>query len=266
MSVPYVLPLEQGPNYRDLGGYRTADGRVIKSHRLIRAARMNELTEQDQKFLTSYGVTTVVDLRSPREAHEWPDRLPAGAAYELNPVFPTDETQVSKSIIELRRMYDKDPLAGFLNMVTTYRDMVTRGSAQRAFRRFFALLAAQDATSGAVLWHCTSGKDRTGMATVFLLTALGVPAETIRADYLLSNSLLREKRHERLEALRATNSSAALIATNRSLASVRNEYLDAALVQIQTDYGSLTDYLTNQLGVDAAMRAQLQRQYLSDAQ
>jgi protein-tyrosine phosphatase len=262
VTVPYVLPIEKGPNFRDLGGYQATDGRTIKYHKLIRSGRMNKLSDQDLAFLTDYGVRTIIDLRSPKEKQQWPDRVPAGARYELNSIFPTDENQVSKSIVELRKLYDKDPVAGFMNMVNTYRDMVSRGSAQRAFHHFFEILCAHDQDNDAVLYHCTSGKDRTGMATVYLLTVLGIPAATIRADYLLSNPLLHKNRRDRLAALRAADSNSALIATTRSLASVRNEYLDAALVKIEDDYGSLPDYIENQLGVDNQMQAQLRQIYL----
>ncbi|WP_461219363.1 tyrosine-protein phosphatase [Lapidilactobacillus salsurivasis] len=261
MSVN-VIQLEKADNIRDLGGYRTTAGRLVKSHKLLRAGSLAKLSPSDQETLRQYGLKTVVDLRSPQECQNAPDRLPQSIAYYNNSVFPVDETEVSKDIVELRTKYDSDPLSGFQNMINTYRDMVVKPTAQQAYRQFFTLLAANQTPGESVLYHCSAGKDRTGMATVYLLTVLGVGAETIRQDYLYSNQLLQDSLAQRERETRLNGGNRVLQATVRSLGLVANEYLDAALLLIDEQYGGLAKYLQDQLDVSAALQTRLREIYL----
>ncbi|WP_125703849.1 tyrosine-protein phosphatase [Lacticaseibacillus daqingensis] len=259
--TPILLDIHHGFNFRDLGGYATTTGQRVKPGRLIRAGRLNELSEHDLQTLTDYGLAIDVDFRSPQERTEAPDRLPAGVDYQFAPVFPTDETQVSKKTTELRANFATDPAAGFQHMVNMYANLVVQASAHQAYRHFFDLLLA-NATPGALLFHCTAGKDRTGMGAVFLLTALGVDAPTVRADYLASNALLTVPRQRTAAKIRATGGSDALLASTKALGSVDAAYLDAALTTITHTYGSLAAYLTDVLGVTAAQTRELRQLYL----
>lgn len=255
------LPVANCPNLRDLGGL-SAGARHVRPHKLLRAGALNALTPADVRVLADYGLATVVDLRAPKEAQATPDRLPHGTKYVADSVFPRDPADTGSNIIALREQYDKDPLSGFMNMVNTYRDMVQRPTSQAAFRTLLALAAANDRPGAALLYHCTSGKDRTGLATVFLLTLLGVSPAQIRRDYLASNSRLVEAREQRDRALCAAGAGQIMRATVRSLASVANEYLDAALLLIDQQYGGMPAYLTHQLGVTPQLRDRLQAIYL----
>lgn len=261
MVEPHALAIQHGFNFRDLGGYQTKAGGTIQSHRLIRAGRLSELTPDDQAYLADYGLHIDVDFRSPQERADAPDRIPADVDYEFAPVFPTDETKVSESIKELRTHYSTDPLAGFKNMRNTYMDIVNQPSAKKAYRRFFDLLLTN--TTGALLFHCSAGKDRTGMAAVYLLTVLGVDPVTIRQDYLASNRFLAQEQERMQAQVRASHGSEALAATTRSLGAVSNEYLDAAMLTINRHYGSLAAYLEDDLGINASQRRQLRQLYLA---
>lgn len=260
--TPQLLDVHHGFNFRDLGGYRTKSGQTIRSHKVIRSGRMNELSNRDLTYLGDYGLKTVVDFRSPQEKAQAPDRLPEGVLYHFDPVFPTDETKVSKKASELRGNFATDPLAGFKSMITTYSEMMDYDSAKQAYRHFFDLLLANTGSDESLLFHCSAGKDRTGMGAVFLLTALGVDAVTVRQDYLASNQFLQGESARMVAAVKADNGSAALIASTRSLASVTNEYLDAALLTINQNYGNLAQYLESEIGVTAAQRRDLRALYL----
>lgn len=262
-QTPNVLNIHHGFNFRDLGGYKTMDGHQLRTHKLIRSGRMNDLSQRDLDFLTDYGVTIDLDLRAPEETQAAPDRVPTNARYDATPALPTDETLVSADVRELRASYRTDPLAGFKNMLHTYEDLVTTPTAQHAYRHLFDLMLANDQPDQALLFHCAAGKDRTGMGTVYILTVLGVDDVTIRQDYLASNNyLMGEQLRMATEA--AVDGTPALVATTRSLCQVTNEYLDSALFRIRRDYGTLPAYLKEALALSDDQQRDLQRLYLTD--
>lgn len=260
--MPELLNIHHGFNFRDLGGYQTKAGQTLRAHKLIRSGRLNELSTRDQQYLADYGLAYDVDFRSPQEQSDAPDRVPDGVAYHFDPVFATDETKASIKAEELRRQaLAKDPLGGFRNMVNTYADLVLLPSAQKAYRQFFDLLLANDGDQ-ALLFHCSAGKDRTGMGAVYLLTALGVDPVTVRRDYLASNLYLGEESERMVNEARATGAGPALIASTRSLGGVANEYLDSALMTIDSNFGSLEHYLSDALQITPAQRRDLRAIYL----
>lgn len=260
--TPIVLPIHHGFNFRDLGGYRTKAGQTVQDHRLLRSGRLNELSAADLQYLADYGLQTAVDFRSPQERADAPDRVPAAARDVFDPVFPTDETKVTADAEQERHTeLAKDPLAGFRSMVSTYADIVVQPSAKKAYRQFFDVLLAAD-DDGATLFHCSAGKDRTGMGAVYLLTALGVDPITIRQDYLASNLYLVAEGLRMVDEVIEAGGSPALQASYRSLGGVANEYLDSALYTIDREYGNLPNYLKTELQLSDAQRRDLRALYL----
>lgn len=260
--MPELLNIHHGFNFRDLGGYQTKAGQTLRYHKLIRSGRLSALSDRDQQYLADYGLRYDVDFRSPQEQSDQPDRVPDGVTYHFEPVFATDETKASIKAEELRRQaLAKDPLGGFRNMVNTYTDIVMLPSAQKAYREFFDLLLANDGDD-ALLFHCTAGKDRTGMGAVYLLTALGVDPVTIRRDYLASNLYLGEESERMVNEARKAGAGPAMIASTRSLGGVANEYLDSALMTIDGHFGSLDHYLESALKITTAQRRDLRAIYL----
>ncbi|WP_179394439.1 tyrosine-protein phosphatase [Lacticaseibacillus absianus] len=257
-----LLDIHHGHNFRDLGGYRTQDGYTLRAHKLIRSGRLNELSERDLQYLADYGLRVDVDFRSPKERENAPDRLPAGVTYDFDPVLETDETKVSQEATELRATFATDPLAGFKNMLNVYANLVNQTHAQAAYRRFFDQLLANDAPDAALLFHCTAGKDRTGMGAVYVLSALGVDPLTIRRDYLASNQSLAAQRLKNLDAVRANGGSDELLASTRSLGRVADEYLDVALLAINREFGGMAQYLRDVLQLTRDQQRDLRRLYL----
>ncbi|WP_241032130.1 tyrosine-protein phosphatase [Rhodococcus pseudokoreensis] len=155
-------------NARDIGGYPTADGGVVRSGVVFRTDALDRLTPRDLAQLESSNVTVVDDLRTTYERALAPDRLPAGADGHWYDVL------------------GQSPITTLVDMPAAYRAFVTGpGGANEAFSAVLHDIAESD---GAVIYHCSAGKDRTGWATAVLLTVLGVPRETVNADYLLSNT------------------------------------------------------------------------------
>jgi len=178
--------LEGCVNFRDLGGYRTADGHRIRWRRVFRADGLNKLSPDDRVILIELGLGTVIDLRTRDEA-------------EQRGSFPVDDIPVRYYGLPLT---DVLPTAQELPdwkeasyVASHYFDMVVRAGAVLTA----AIEALADDGALPAVMHCSAGKDRTGVLSAVLLAFLGVPDETIIADYSLSASA-RERLLERLKA------------------------------------------------------------------
>ena len=158
-------------NMRDLGGLRTADGRKIKPQMLIRSAHLAQAEERDTEHISE-----VIDLRTPAERQESPDRT-YGCEYTPLPVFEEINAGISHE--------EKARERAIPNMEILYGMLIDRYP--DAFRRILLRIMQHDYSKGAILWHCTEGKDRCGITTALVLEMLGVDRETIMEDYLKAN-------------------------------------------------------------------------------
>lgn len=179
-----MLELEEGINFRELGGYLTEDGRKIKWHKLLRCGSMAQLTKNDVDYLDQYGVRYIIDLRSPEESNYSPDKYPDKAQYFQDTVYPFSFSLFKNlGIINNMRL-------GASNMDfgrQTYLQMLLDPHAQAAYRKMFNVLLENDKEGESVVFHCTAGKDRTGVAAFLILSALGVSEKQIVEDYLYTN-------------------------------------------------------------------------------
>ncbi|TFE19260.1 tyrosine-protein phosphatase, partial [Ligilactobacillus salivarius] len=179
-----MLELEEGINFRELGGYLTEDGRKIKWHKLLRCGSMAQLTKNDVDYLDQYGVRYIIDLRSPEESNYSPDKYPDKAQYFQDTVYPFSFSLFKNlGIINNMRL-------GASNMDfgrQTYLQMLLDPHAQAAYRKMFNILLENDKEGESVVFHCTAGKDRTGVAAFLILSALGVSEKQIVEDYLYTN-------------------------------------------------------------------------------
>ncbi|MFC6275102.1 tyrosine-protein phosphatase [Levilactobacillus tangyuanensis] len=263
MANDRILDVQGGVNFRELGGYATVDGHTVKWHKLLRTAGLANLTSSDLQHLTDYGVKTDVDFRSRDEQKQAPDKVPAGVTYQFTPVFPADdETDASASQVQLEERFSADDQAGYRHMLDVYEQMVTLPSAQQAYHDFLAELLRNEGDGQSVLFHCTAGKDRTGMAAFFVLSALGVDPQTIRHDYLMTNQTSADHINETTTAAAARGESAAFVTNIRALYTVNDDYFDTAMRLINTQYGGTLDYLHDVLGLSRGDLQTLKQLYL----
>lgn len=245
-----VLPLQGGRNFRDLGGYRTADGRMVKWGLLYRSGQMHDLTPADYATLQKLGIRTVCDFRDTRERSAEPTLWPAGQ----KPKILSDDYALDMSSLRL----PGDPSTWtheqvVAAMTATYPKLLDQFNGQ--YRRMFAELLAGDVP---LAFHCTAGKDRTGVAAALLLTALGVPRATIIDDYLLSN------RHMAPMPTHPTGFWAKLSPeAARTFAGVDRRYIDAVFAVIDRHPGGTMGYLRDELGLGPNEIAKLRRMYLT---
>lgn len=249
-----VLPLEGGRNFRDLGGYRTADGHAVKWGVLFRSGSMVGLTPHDYAYLGTLGIRVVCDFRDSRERKAEPTAWPAPGAPEM---LSDDYSLNYAGLLPPGPMSSWTAAAARDRMAASYPRMLVQFNGQ--YRRMFAELVAGKAP---LAFHCSAGKDRTGIAAALLLTALGVPRDTVIADYLLTNQTLDPAS---LMAGKATANSpwaqlppdvrAAFFGADRS-------YIEAALAVVDAHSGGAMGYLKDELGLGPAEIARLQGLYL----
>lgn len=256
------LAIKNGFNFRDIGGYKNRQQQTVKYHKLIRSGSLAQLSDEDLVYLSEYGMRYDVDFRSPQEKTDAPDRLPKDVDYQFTPVFPIDETRSTQKSWEERLHYNEAGDLGKQEMKQAYSDIVLADSARQAYRKFFDILLANDTPNEAVLFHCSMGKDRTGMGAVYLLSALDVDFTTIRQDYLASNTYLKEIQDKNLIRAKEVAQTPEFVENIRWLGCVCDDYLDHAVTLIEQYYGSIDDYLRNELLLTAKQRQDLQRIYL----
>lgn len=260
---PNVLPLTSVYNLRDLGGYVGYHGRKIKKNRILRSGKFCNLSDQDAEFLKEYGLNKIVDLRSPLEIEKNPDREIAGVEHFILSLSDEDNTAGGKSNIEKSfAKYRQDQYAGFQMMCQRYHDHVFKEHAQKTIHQILELLANN--RDGALLYHCSEGKDRTGIVTFFILYLLGVDLETIRRDYLYSNYLLADYRAKRDQYFKDKGENLEFRANMRILGSVSDAFLDTSLITIKREFGNLDNFVKNQLGVTPQLLATLRESYLEE--
>jgi len=239
-----VLPLQGASNFRDLGGYRGHGGRPLRWRRVFRSDHLAGLTQADRRTLADLGVARAFDFRGVHERAAAPYDWPGLAQHSLA-IEPT----VAQQIAELAASGitpTPERMAGLMHEL--YRRLVTHEAAR--FAQWFSHLLADDRP---LVFHCTAGKDRTGVAAALLLRALGVPAEVVEADFLLTNACYRAPPVEGgalpAEALRV-------------LWSVQPGFLHTAFAVIDEEHGGLERYLAEKLALDDAARERLAALYL----
>lgn len=248
-------------NIRDLGGYPTVDGRKIKWRKLVRAGDLSELSEDDQQTLLDYGITVDVDLRSNAERKQFPDQIPTQMKFLHLSLFDDDETESRTTNERLQKAYSSNPHSGYLRMLYAYRRLVVNPQPQQAYQRFFSYLSTHGENE-TVLFHCSAGKDRTGMMTILLLNVLGVPEEVIRADYLLTNEFSVPRINHRIALARKAHMNRSFMASLRDLSSVSIDYYDQAMTLINYEFGGIQGYLRDIVGLSDSDCERLRNIYL----
>ena len=255
-----ILDIEKGVNFRELGGYQTEDGQLVKYHKAIRSAGLGDLTANDLNFLQQYGLKFDVDFRSQGEIDKKPDRIPDGTKYISLPVLKEDSTEASKIQETKIPGLSVIPIDGYAQMLDVYRNIITGERAIDAYRGFFDELLTNSNDNESLLFHCSAGKDRTGMGAVFFLHTLGVPMDTIVQDYLLTNTA--NQGYVRSVLRQAEQREPELVDSLRALMTVSEDYLLTAIDAMNDVAGSMDNYIKSELKVTDNEVADLRKIYL----
>jgi protein-tyrosine phosphatase len=247
--------LDGQPNFRDLGGHKTADGRTVKWGQIYRSGELPRLSDADVARLEELGIRTVVNFLTPVETEaRGADRLPEGVREVSQPISGGAGGGLARIVHEARQTGDFSKVPVELN-AEIHRLLIQDARAQYA--ALFRKIA--DASNRPMVFHCSHGVHRTGTAAAILLATLGVPWETVRKDYLLSNEYRKEEIEKRLAQLRQLAAENQGIppdqvdTTNmKAFYILQGSYIDATYDQIMKEYGSLDEYLLKGLGLSQA--------------
>ncbi|MBR1423755.1 MAG: tyrosine-protein phosphatase [Ruminococcus sp.] len=254
------LELEGLNNTRDLGGMTGSDDRKIAGGRLIRSGHLFSASENDLKKLAE-NVHTVIDFRTKAERDEKPDpEIEGSSAVSLSVLTELTEgvTREEESDKAAFMRLSLDPELARSHMMNIYSGFPLTDAAKKAYSEFINILLENE--SGAVLWHCTAGKDRAGFAAVMIEEILGVSKEDIVADYLATNENIRDEVEQLRDLLGGSvDSSDEAI---DYLFTAKQEYLETVYNVIEKEYGSFDEYLRQALGLDDDKLNRLREMYL----
>jgi len=237
--APRQLPMQEQPNFRDLGGYRTKDGRFVKWGKVFRSGKCSELTESDLMYLSGIPLKTIVDFRTEDERASEADKVPASVVDEKHyPINPGNLGGIN--ISEAIAQGDIESSKNYLVLVN--EQLVLNQKSE--YKKFFEDL--MDGNKCPLMFHCTAGKDRAGFASALFLASLGVDKNTIKEDYLLTNEMTGIT-VEKMKQKYGDNDMAVCM---YYISSVQKEYIEKAFSTIDSNYGSVDNYLVNQLNVD----------------
>lgn len=256
------LGIKSVPNLRDLGGYKTGDGRTVAAGLVYRSNQLSGISKDDMKKLAQLNLKNAYDLRTEEERKERPGELPREVNYVWLDVL-ADSPQAGPAQLEKLM---KDPKAANAELgggkveegfKKSYREFVSLPSARLEFRKLFISLG--DPKQLPALFHCTTGKDRTGWAAASFLTLLGVPKDKVMEDYLRSNDYILPAYKKVIDDFVKSGGDPAI---PRAILGVKKEYLEASFDEMQKKYGTIEKYFSEGLGINAAKQQALRDLYL----
>ena len=239
------VALEGAINFRDLGGYATTDYRRISMGRIYRSGDISKLTGADMEELKRRKIYTVVDFRGENEIAAAPDKLLPGADY-------LSLSAGSGNLAEFFMGYasGKDAMVAFYSDVSGFKEK---------YRPFFRKLLMLPDTS-AIVFHCSAGKDRTGIAAALLLYILDVPMETIMSDYVATNYYRREENEKIIDRL--VNEKGVEQKMASEILDANPLYLESAFNALKRQYTSVDLFLYRELGINEAAKLRLREKFL----
>lgn len=257
-----LLEFDGLPNIRDLGGMPAINGKRIREGKLVRSGHLAGLSEEDRRKLREM-TALIVDLRTDEERSEKPDAAIPGVASVHIPIFDHQVAGITRE-----RSADREAFAAFLSapeaaeryMNEIYRAFVFNDYSLAQYERFIRLLLER--RNGAVLWHCTAGKDRAGVASVIVEELLGVPREAVREDYLQTNRCLEGEVGELTALLVQPSGEAAAKASVRALLLAKEAYLDTFYRAVEERFGGFDTYLADGLHLSQEDIGRIRENYL----
>jgi protein-tyrosine phosphatase len=231
-------------NFRDLGGYRSADGRQVRWGKLYRTGTLHEATDADLRALQQLELAYLIDFRSDPEKEEEPHRLPEPPGFTVVEIPVLDEGN-NAMVGEVIERVESGDFSGFdpqQFMVMANRQFASQFTPQ--FRQFIEQV--QGANGAPMAWNCSAGKDRTGFAAAILLRILGVPQQTVMEDYMASRKPSLEARKSQLLLLRLFKGEEAAEKLGLMMG-VEEDWLEAAFQEIDQQWGSFDRYISEGL-------------------
>ena len=252
------LPFTGAHNFRDLGGYKTEDGRTVKWGKIYRSDNLHSLTDEDLKYMKRLNIKSVVDFRSLDDRESEPDRLNPDITQVLLPInFQLKELDDDsiKNIIKDLTFGDLDSS----NLLRDFNIIIVKEFAEE-YKIFFRHIIENNAEP--LVFHCTAGKDRAGFASAMILTILGVPREKVIEDYLLTNTYVKDHVDDKMLEIELKTFFRADTDNLRKINLVEERYIQAAFDTIDSKWGGMDRYVSEALNLNEEDILKLQDFYL----
>ncbi len=266
-----TINLDGTNNFRNLGGYIGHEGKMVKYNQFFRSDALHKLSDNDIAWLEEIGIKTIVDFRSASEIIDNEDKMIKGSYYyHLNPKAEVAQT-ASASLANDRNKIDKlvkiansdDGERYFANhindMAEQMRRLVSDPNAVQQYQKVMSLIVDNKTP---IIFHCRGGKDRTGIAAMFILLALGVSKKQIFEDYLLTNINNVVRNEKRMNDYRNLTDNQNVLDYLYNLMLAKDEYLEAAFDEMIRLSGSIDNYLKHFLKLDEDKLTTLRNLYL----
>lgn len=262
-------PFQTLPNFRDLGYWPTGDGKVVKPGQLYRSTEFLHTSPDDLQGITDLGLATIVDLRTDPEVKGCPDpSLPGVREVRLNILEDSTESALGANLGQVTA--DPTSLHDVISeftadkaqamMIDTYRELIESDSATKFFGDFYRQLLADQLAP--TLFHCTTGKDRTGWTAASFLSLMGVSRDDVYTEYLLTNDRLVPALAPIIAKFTAAGGHDDAL---KSVLGVEKVYLDTAFGLVEKHWGTVENYFAESLGIDADGQSELRARFLVDA-
>ena len=252
------LPFTGAHNFRDLGGYKTSDGKTVKWGKVYRSDNLHSLTDEDVKYMERLNIKSVVDFRSDEEREDEPDRLTPNMTQILLPILfrPKEiDDGTTKDLI-------KDLTFGNLdatNLLYDFNIAIVKQFTEE-YKTFFRHIVDNNAEP--LLLHCTAGKDRAGFASAMVLSILGVPREKVIEDYLLTNTYVKDHVDSEMLEIELKTFFQADTDNLRKINLVEERYIQAAFDTIDSHWGGMDRYISEGLNLTEEDIEKIRNYYL----
>lgn len=263
-----IYQFDNIPNFRGLGGYQVQDGRTIRKGKLLRGGYLGDASDSDIKRLSEeFDVRQIFDFRSDVERKMKPDREVPGAKSTWLPTIDmyTDqqvEMLPHEAYMDLENFLINECFSDKVKYLarTMYPSMVENEYTQLQYAAFIQNII--NTPEGAVYWHCSQGKDRTGLGAAFLLFALGADRDTVVRDFDLSNDFYSEEISRTCEIVIQKGGGEEECEAVRSFLGVGTKNFEFTLDKIDREYGGVMLYLQNMLMISDEDFEILRERYL----
>lgn len=265
-----TLNMSSISNARELGGYKTRDGKTVRKGVLLRSAALTDASQDElNSLIDDYNLSAIIDLRANYELAEEPEPVIDGIA-QYNFKIMDEQLMAGRaaSISDILTDPNVDPITRMTAILKAevisdqmYVEFLQGDIGKAGYKDFFRVLL-ETPEGSAVLWHCTNGKDRTGVAAMLLLGVLNVDDETIMKDFLLTNTFFEAEISAMRNQLKAYIQDEAMLEELLVAGKgVYAPYMQNALDYINENYGSIPNYVKTELGLMDADIVKLQNLY-----
>lgn len=244
------LEIKKVTNFRTIGNIKNVDGRILKEGKFYRSAHLHKLKKRSFKTFENLGIKEIIDLRNSKEISQRPDVIPQNVDHKNYSAFEDEGDQLdqAKKLVLKGKVKGSDADQRMLDFYKTY----ATENPEIIKKIIHEILDSEDP----VLYHCTAGKDRTGIITALILTILKFDSATIENDYLLSNNYRKQLVQKRLHLAHNLHFIYPKMDLNviEKLSWVEKDYLKAVFLEIDKKYGSIDIYIHQNLGISENKR------------